>query len=151
MKSYLQKARGYLAIITALIACPCHLPITLLLLIGLAGGTALGTFLSQNALLIYAASTVYFLGALWIGWRWLGEGGKGHLKPATTGEVESRGGGGRKVGLVTSSVCADCEPTRELASRTGIHKVPTALIDGEVVLEGIPSREQALAALRRGG
>lgn len=65
------KSRGYFAIITALIACPCHFPITLPLIIGLASGTAIGAFLQQNLLLVYVAAILYFLGGLWLGWPWL--------------------------------------------------------------------------------
>lgn len=172
MRNHVRKMRGYLAIVTAFIACPCHLPVTLPLLIGLAGGTALGTFLSQNALLIYASSTLYFLGGLWLGWRWLGRGeGELALNPGT--RAQRRASGRRKVILLSSSLCNDSPPARELwrslqeqhdfdfeevdllsrrgrqlVSQMGIRKVPTTLIDGRVTFQGIPDRERAAAAVR---
>src|SRR6266536_6478765 len=38
-----------LLLITGFLACPCHVPLTLPLLVALFGGTALGTWLSTHA------------------------------------------------------------------------------------------------------
>lgn len=62
--------------ITGLLACPCHLPVTLPLLLALTAGTALGTFLSENVWLIAGVSTIYFLAALTLGFRYLGQEGQ---------------------------------------------------------------------------
>lgn len=65
--------KNYFFIITGFLACPCHLPITLPLLIALTAGTALGAFLANNVWLIGALSTVYFIGALALGFGMLGQ------------------------------------------------------------------------------
>lgn len=49
---------------TALLACPCHLPLTLPLLLAVLGGGSLGTVLTANTGLIVAAGGLYFVGAL---------------------------------------------------------------------------------------
>jgi mercuric ion transport protein len=56
---------GYLLLISGFIVCPCHIPI----LLAIAGGTALGVFISKNLTLILGLSTVYFILALIIGFR----------------------------------------------------------------------------------
>ena len=63
--------RGWFIAVTAFIACPCHFPITLPLLFSLTAGSAIGVWMGQNTVLIYAFSTAYFLGALAIALRWL--------------------------------------------------------------------------------
>ena len=44
---------GGILAVTGLMACPCHLPITLPLILGLLGGTGLGTFIGANSNLVY--------------------------------------------------------------------------------------------------
>lgn len=66
------RIKGYFMAVTAFIACPCHLPLTLPLLLSLTAGTALGTWLSQNLTLVYIASAAYFLGGLALAFKWLG-------------------------------------------------------------------------------
>ncbi|GAC1543884.1 MAG: hypothetical protein NVS2B7_17870 [Herpetosiphon sp.] len=58
-------------LITGIIACPCHLALTLPLLLALFGGTAVGAFLAAHTGLIVALSTGYFVAALGLGWWWL--------------------------------------------------------------------------------
>ncbi|MCL5950980.1 MAG: hypothetical protein M1132_04530 [Chloroflexi bacterium] len=67
----IRKIRGYLLIVTGLLACPCHLPITLPLLLALTAGTALGVLLANNIWVIVAVSTMCFVIALALGWRTL--------------------------------------------------------------------------------
>ncbi len=55
--------RGTLLVLTAFIACPCHLPITLALI----GGTTFGLFLTENLLWIVPILGVYFVWALYKG------------------------------------------------------------------------------------
>jgi mercuric ion transport protein len=50
---------------TAALACPCHIPIYLVLF----GGTALGGYLAENTGLAIAALSAYFLFALFAGLR----------------------------------------------------------------------------------
>ena len=49
------------------LACPCHLIITLLLLISRLPGTILGSFLKQNTGLVYTGAGIYFVVALALG------------------------------------------------------------------------------------
>jgi hypothetical protein len=53
------------------IACPCHLPLTLPLLLSLTAGTAISAWLSDNTTLVYAASTILFLGGFVLAAFWL--------------------------------------------------------------------------------
>lgn len=65
------KVKGYLLLITGFIACPCHLIITAPIILGIVGGTALGVFLTRNAILIIALLAIYFIVALVFGFRYL--------------------------------------------------------------------------------
>jgi hypothetical protein len=62
--------KGYLLLGLGFVFCPCHLPITLPLLGLWVGGTTGASFLADNRGLIFALSTVLFLGGLAAGW-WL--------------------------------------------------------------------------------
>jgi hypothetical protein len=53
--------------VTGFLACPCHLIITLPLLLSLLAGTAVGSFLSRNTSLVYTGATIYFVVALVLG------------------------------------------------------------------------------------
>jgi uncharacterized protein YneF (UPF0154 family) len=53
--------------VTGFLACPCHLIITLPLLLSLLAGTALGSFLSRNTGLVYIGASIYFVVALALG------------------------------------------------------------------------------------
>lgn len=55
---------GYALLATAVIACPCHLALTLPLVLVLLGGTTLGTFLATRSELVFVAALVYFIIAL---------------------------------------------------------------------------------------
>ena len=59
-----------LLLITGFLACPCHVPLTLPLLIALFGGTTLGTWLSTHTGLVIGLSAGYFLAAIVLGF-WL--------------------------------------------------------------------------------
>jgi len=65
--------RGYLAAGIALIACPCHLIITLPLLLALTGGSAVGLWLAQNQGLVWLAATGLFVGGLALAFVWLSQ------------------------------------------------------------------------------
>ncbi len=58
-------------LITGFIACPCHLPFTLPLLLVVFGGTTVGAFLATHTGWIAALSTGYFLMAIALGFWWL--------------------------------------------------------------------------------
>ncbi len=68
------KVKGYLLLITGFIACPCHLIITAPIILGIVGGTALGAFLTKNAIFIIGLLFLYFIVALLFGFKYLGRG-----------------------------------------------------------------------------
>ena len=61
---------GYVALGLGLLACPCHLPLTLGLVAAAVGGTAATAAITANMGLFLAAGAVLFAGALGAGW-WL--------------------------------------------------------------------------------
>jgi hypothetical protein len=65
------KIRGYLAAGVALITCPCHLVLTLPLILSVTAGTAVGGFLEQNYGFVIAVSIIAFIGGLVLAHRWL--------------------------------------------------------------------------------
>ena len=70
------RVKSFFLIGSALVVCPCHLPITLPLVAALLAGTALGAFLLNNVWLVVAISAVYFVGALALGLRYLSQNDK---------------------------------------------------------------------------
>ena len=67
------KIKAYIASVGAFIACPCHLPLTLPLLISLTAGTAFSTWLTHNTLLVVVISTVVFIGGLALAFKWFNQ------------------------------------------------------------------------------
>lgn len=63
----MRRIGGTFLTVTGFLACPCHLIITLPLLISLLAGTALGSFLSRNTGLVYTGAALYFVVALALG------------------------------------------------------------------------------------
>jgi len=63
----MRRIGGIALTVTGFLACPCHLIITLPLLLSLLAGTALGSFLSQNSGLAYTGASIYFVVALALG------------------------------------------------------------------------------------
>ncbi len=157
--------KGYVAGVVAFIACPCHLPFTLPLLIALTAGTAFSTWLANNVFLVGAISTVIFVGGLALAFKWTGE-----AKPPPP-DIYT---GVPNVTLVTSSSCrAACEDVkavwraaqehvdfrleevdivsprgRELAAKHDMFTTPATVVNGNVVVRGVPSLERALQAVR---
>ena len=66
------KIKVYVASVVAFLACPCHLPFTLPLLIALTAGTAFSAWLAApgTLLLVGAISTVVFIGGLALAFNW---------------------------------------------------------------------------------
>ena len=63
----MSKVWGGVLAITGFIACPCHLPLTLPLIIGVLGGTSLGSFVGANTSLVYGIATGYFIVGIGVG------------------------------------------------------------------------------------
>ena len=59
--------KGYFAIVSALVLCPCHLPI----LAAVLAGTAFGAAISEHFSVIFPLTAIYFVGALFLGVRWM--------------------------------------------------------------------------------
>lgn len=151
--------KGYLAGAVALITCPCHLPLTLPLLITLTAGTVFGGWLADNTLLVAALVTLAFVGSLGLAFGWWGKG---------TIAVAGPNRGWRKVTLVTSSACdGKCEDARvawnaaqaqagfqleevdifsrrgrDLAARHNITTTPAAVVDDRQVIRGTRMPQQ---------
>lgn len=64
--------KAYVVGIVAFITCPCHLPLTLPLLISLTAGTAFSAWLAApgTLLLVGVISTVVFIGGLALAFKW---------------------------------------------------------------------------------
>lgn len=56
--------------IVALVSCPCHLPLTLPLILSLTAGTVVGTWLAGNIPVIVGGSVVIFVSSLLLTLRW---------------------------------------------------------------------------------
>ncbi len=60
---------------SGVLACPCHLPFTLPLLLSVLGETSLGLFVRQNPSFLFIGASVYFLTAIGVGLALLGRSG----------------------------------------------------------------------------
>jgi len=67
----MRRIGGIALTVTGFLACPCHLIITLPLLVSLLAGTALGSFLSRNTGLVLTFAGIYFVVALALGYWFL--------------------------------------------------------------------------------
>ena len=105
--------KGYLAGGIALIACPCHLPLTLPLLIGLTAGTAFSAWLTNNFITVGVIFTVIFLAGLALAFIWNGGGEKPNASVPKASE------GPVSVTLVTSSICQSCDQAKALWQSLG--------------------------------
>jgi mercuric ion transport protein len=70
-KNMWNRIRGYVAAGVALILCPCHLVLTLPLLLSITAGTAAGAFLERNYYAVIVVSIIFFIGGLVLAIRWL--------------------------------------------------------------------------------
>ena len=71
MGSFVRSVRGYTSLGIGLVACPCHLPLTLSLLLSLTAGTAFSAWLAAHTALVYGLSTLMFIGGTVLGVFWL--------------------------------------------------------------------------------
>lgn len=162
--------KGYLAGAIALIACPCHLPITFPILLSLTAGTALGSWLAGKLWLTIGVSTAIFLGGLGLMllWSWGDEKQQpGKLRQLTGTEYHA---GSIQVTLVTSPTCNSCVEAksvwqtlerdhsfnfdvvdsnsprgRNLAAKHNDFTTPTTINNGRVAFRGVPKRNHAAA------
>lgn len=79
-----QSIKGYVVGAIALIACPCHLPITFPLLLALTAGTGLGTWLTGYYWLIFGFLTIIFITGIGLVVWW-----RVSVQPASTCEPRS--------------------------------------------------------------
>ncbi|MCH8279800.1 MAG: hypothetical protein IIC96_03895 [Chloroflexi bacterium] len=86
----MSKAWGGVLVVTGFIACPCHLIITLPIVIGLMAGTGAGAILAANTGLVYGIAGGYFVVALAAGWYLLNRK-RSKAGPARAGSVASEG------------------------------------------------------------
>ena len=83
---------GAVLAFTGFIACPCHLPFTLPLFLGILGGTGVGGFVAANTNLIYGFATGYFVLGLGVGVYLLNR--KKHNIQEASSEIPFQGGAG---------------------------------------------------------
>ena len=154
--------KGFLAGGIAMIACPCHLPLTLPFLLAITAGTALGSWLAANTLGLYLTSGSLFLVSLVLTAKWL----LIDEQPA----VAKVAGRPTEIILVASKGCQGCHTAadlwaevssqfdvsfrkvdiasaegRDLAARHHILTTPTTLLNDTVVFRGVPDRPAAMA------
>ena len=92
LEAIMNRVWGGVLVVTGFIACPCHLVITLPLILGVLGGTGLGAFLSDNQGLVYSVATGYFIVGL-VGGVYLWNRRKS--KPGQTPRLSALGKSGR--------------------------------------------------------
>jgi len=73
MKRVWHTTKGYIAGVVAFAACPCHLPITLPLLLTLTAGTAIGAWLVDNTITVAIVSTIIFIGGMVLAFTWINQ------------------------------------------------------------------------------
>jgi len=84
---------GGILAVTGFIACPCHFPLTLPLLIGVLGGTGIGAGVAANVSLIYVVATGYFILAIGVGVYMLN---RKNMISKKASEIPLQGGAGSK-------------------------------------------------------
>lgn len=90
MRTIWQKIRVGLAVVVAVVACPCHLPLTLPLLLAASGGTLLGFSAGTAMVPLFIASTVLFIGALYFSVLWINSRAKAPVCKTRTSRVTRR-------------------------------------------------------------
>ena len=84
----MQAIKGIAASLAAFTTCPCHLPLTLPLLLSLASGTAAGLWLATHQQVIWVVSVILFVGSIALTVRWLQQAQAGTHSGATTAPAE---------------------------------------------------------------
>lgn len=78
-----KKIRTGTMFVIAFIACPCHLPITLPLLLAILAGSPLAVWIAQHKGWLYGIMAVVFIASLAFGFSWIGSSKK-YAKPVST-------------------------------------------------------------------
>lgn len=65
-----EKTRIGISSFIAFISCPCHLPISLPIILSITAGTSLGVWISNNTNMLAMISSVLFLGSLLLTFYW---------------------------------------------------------------------------------
>src|SRR6266852_478749 len=93
--------RSVVAGALAIITCPCHLPITLPLVISLTAGTAFSAWLAapRNTLLVGVIATIVFSGGMVLAFKWMGEAQTPNSPTPLLKEI------------YPSTACASCQET----------------------------------------
>lgn len=68
-----QKIRSGTMFILSLITCPCHLPITMPLILALLAGTPLAVWMTKNTGWVYGGMTLLFIFSLALGFVWVSQ------------------------------------------------------------------------------
>lgn len=76
-----QKIRSGIMYVVAFVSCPCHLPITLPLILVLLAGTPAAVWITQHTGWIYGVMTVLFLSTLGMGYWWINQPVNGKCEP----------------------------------------------------------------------
>ncbi|MCI0551804.1 MAG: hypothetical protein L0287_12690 [Anaerolineae bacterium] len=71
-----QKIRSGVMFVVSLITCPCHLPVTMPLILTLLAGTPLAVWIAQHGGWVYDTMTAVFILSLALGWIWMGSSDK---------------------------------------------------------------------------
>lgn len=107
------EVRGFLAIVSAVVFCPCHLPI----LAAAVAGTALGTAITDNYDLLLLATALYFTIALFVGVRWMTQTGSAceSCEPEPAGRASTNASIGQ-VRAAPSRIAGDPAPKADTAT-----------------------------------
>ncbi len=89
MGRFIRSVRGYISMGIGLVACPCHLPLTLPLLLSLTAGTAFSAWLAAHTALVYGLATLIFIGGMGLGMFWLNTGSE-HRSGSNLGASQTR-------------------------------------------------------------
>lgn len=120
-----QNIKGTVAGVVALIACPCHLPITFPLLLSLTAGTALGNWLEGKFGLVFTISAVIFIGGLGLAYWWSREDEKPAGRARRSGVTAPTKrhplpeGKPVTIQIVTSSTCKSCDRVQAVWEQVG--------------------------------
>lgn len=71
MRKTWHNMRVVLALGVALVACPCHLPVTLPLLVAATGGSLFGFTAGNLSTPLFIIASLLFFGGLYLSYRWI--------------------------------------------------------------------------------